>query len=165
MKLAQFNPKSDIEKFCPILHPVSGDPIKDEDGVPVGIFVYSHNSKIASSSVRELNAQMAKAREDVCLELGRKEVVTADDAVDAGAWEKENKAEIDKRLREVTAPLFLQHVIRCCSSVQGRIESDSGQLLDSPSKVLSDPQLEWVADQVVTFHRNLDNWVPKLQDS
>lgn len=160
MKLSQFNPKTEVSKFMPVRHPVSGESIPDESGTIIGLDIVSANSKTAKASYKQYSSDVVELRQRVWSELGRPE-----DVAEIKSWDIENESAVKEAMQEELTTLMKQHLARCCLAIHGNIELDSGAIASSPIEILTDSSLEWVADQVMVFHNKMDNWVPKLQGS
>lgn len=166
MKISQFNPRSEHAKFCPILHPVSGEPIKDENGVQVGFDVVSVNSRKANQSRNEMHTCILRRKQDLANEMGRPDFGMDPDPEqkeELEVWDKEHKVEFEAKARVIVNEEFSSYLGRCCVKVHGSIELDDGSVATDAKSVITDQ--EWVADQVVKFHQDMGNWVPKQPGS
>jgi len=170
MKISQFNPHTEVAKFCAILHPVTGDPLVDEDGTQLGFDVLSANSKTANKHRRVMSEAILRHRTSLLAEMGHP---TEPDGGDAEAikayttakdeWEKVNKDTFSEEIRSQSRLETLNYLSSCCSKMYGNIELDNGQAAETPLQVFMDQ--EWVANLVFGFHNQLANWIPKQQGS
>lgn len=166
MKISQFNPRSEHAVFCPILHPVNDEPIKDENGVQIGFDVVSVNSRKANQSRNEMHTSILRRKNELAVEMGRPDFGIDPDPEqkkELDAWDEENKSEFETKARVIVREEFALYLSRCCLKVHGTIELDDGSVVTDAKSVMLDQ--EWIADQVVKFHQDMGNWVPKQPGS
>jgi len=166
MKLSQFDPNKETTAFFKILHPVTNEPLIDENGEQVGFETYSDNSKKANASKTLMHSNVLQRKQEYIAELGRPVTTEESSTEEVKAlhqWDKDNAQKIETKVKEFVNEEFVLHLGRCCGEVKGSIELDSGEIATSAADVLKEN--EWILSQLFTFRTDMSNWVPKQPDN
>jgi len=165
MKISDFNPNKQTPEFFHILHPVTGEPLKDEDGVEIGFYTYSDNSKKGSSSKSQMHTNILRRKYELVQSMGRPvtdQNSSTAEVAEVAKWDEDNSETIKSAMLPIIQEEFVSHLARCCTGLQGSIETDSS---DSPSILDVLNENSWIADQLISFRSELSNWVPKQPGS